>query len=390
MKILFYTNSIFSYGGVQRVLSVVAKALAEEHDVTVLTLDNPSCEDNTMYGLNESSLTIAHMQYKSSSRVEYYMCKAISALYKRVFPKTETTASWYGRSSFAPAYRRQLANFINASGFDVVVGVHVFLSMHIASIKDKISAKTIGWLHNSYEAMFEKESPYVPRVLWHFCKTQLRRLDDVVVLCDSDVAQFRQKMQLGTMRIYNPLTINVVGNADLTAKRFLSIGRMENGHKGFDILIRAFAIFSKANTDWQLDIVGEGPEQETLQALIDTNQLNKRVYLHPFTKDVGRYYRQSSVYVLASRWEGFGLVLTEAMSYGLPILASDLPVTRELLSDCSFALLFPVGDEAALAMAMRQISEDPARSGMAEAAIDRVTQFSERTIVEIWNNFLNK
>ncbi|MCQ2222845.1 MAG: glycosyltransferase family 4 protein [Bacteroidaceae bacterium] len=388
MKILFYTNSIYSFGGVQRVLAVVAKALAEEHDVTILTLDDPSREDKTMYGLNESSLTIAHMQYKASSRTEYCACKAVSALYKRVLPKTETTASWYARSSFAPASRRQLTNYINDGGFDVVVGVHVFLAMHIASIKDKISAKTIGWLHNSYEAMFEKEPPYVPRVLWHFCKTQLRRLDNVVVLCDSDVDQFRRKMQLKTTRIYNPLTVRAVGKADPTSRRFLSMGRMENGHKGFDILIRAFALFAQKDEDWQLDIVGEGPEQDALQALIDSNQLGDRVRLHPFTKDVGQYYRQSSVYVLASRWEGFGLVLTEAMSYGQSILASDLPVTRELLVGRPFASLFPMGDEAALADAMLRVAQRDDLEDMAEQAIDYASHFGTNAIVGEWKKRL--
>lgn len=385
MKILFYTNSIYSFGGVQRVLAVVAKALSEEHDVTILTLDDPSREDPSMYGLDDARLRVDFMGYRPLPKVEHYVCKAVSALYKKVLPKTECTSSWYAWSSFAPTYRKQLTDYINQGHYDVVVGVHVFLAMHIASIKDRISAKTVGWLHNCYEAMFEKQSPYVPRELWQFCKIQLHRLERVVVLSDTDCYLFQKKMQLSTTRIYNPLTIEPQGVCTPSAKRFLSIGRMENGHKGFDILVEAFALFTQSNSEWQLDVVGEGPEQESLQALIESNQLGDRVHLHPFTKDVGAYYRQSSVYVLSSRWEGMPLVLMEALSYGLPVVASDIQIVKELLDGKSFATICTCGDPASVARGMQRWAamEDMAQEN--EAAMDYAHSFQQKQIAEKWN-----
>ena len=89
----------------------------------------------------------------------------------------------------------------------------------------------------------------------------------------------------------------------------------------------------KTHPDWTLEIVGEGPEEALYRSLINEYELEKNMALHPFTKEVQEYYAHSSIYVLSSRWEGFGLVMIEAMAHGLPVIASDLPITRELLKD---------------------------------------------------------
>ena len=107
-------------------------------------------------------------------------------------------------------------------------------------------------------------------------------------------------------------------------------------------MIKAFHLFAQKNQDWSLDIVGEGPEEEMYKELISQYGLGKRIVLHPFTNHIQEYYSKAQIYVLSSRWEGFGLVLLEAMAHGLPVVSSDLPTSLEIMGD--FGIYFKNGD----------------------------------------------
>ena len=346
MKMLFYCDTVFTFGGVQRVLAEIAKALSKVHEVTILTTD--SNRNFSMYDYDKSSVRFESVSYTESLLAERLFCKGYSFLYKYILPQTRYTSALYSKSFFLPAYKQKLAEKINAGGYEVVIAVLAYLALHLASIKNRIHVKTVGWMHNSYEAFFEKENPYLLR-LKAFFKYEIAGLDKIVVLSHVDKKKYDEYLDLKPEVIYNPLTVEVKGRADLKSKRFLSVGRFSKGHKGFDLLIEAFARFSKENADWALDIVGEGPEEELYRSLIRNHNLGDRVKIHPFTKDIHQYYAGSAVYVLASRWEGMPLVLVEAMAHGLPVVASDIPICRELLAEKRLALLFKAGDVESLA-----------------------------------------
>ena len=337
MRILFYCDTVFSFGGVQRVLAEIAKALSGKHEVTILTTD--TCTDLSMYGYAESTVRFDSFSYSASSFIERLLCKGYSFLYKHGLPHTRLTSEWYAASFFPSSYKRTLARKINARQCDVVIGVHAFMALHLSAVKSRIRTKTVGWLHNSYEAFFEKETPYLPG-LDCFFQVQMGKLDERVVLSHADAGCFFRKMNLCCEVIYNPLTVLPKGRGKKEYRRILAVGRFSFGHKGFDILIKAFSVFVKTHPDWTLEIVGEGPEEALYRSLINEYELEKSIALHPFTKEVQEYYAHSSMYVLSSRWEGFGLVMIEAMAHGLPVIASDLPITRELLKDKDMAVLF--------------------------------------------------
>jgi glycosyltransferase involved in cell wall biosynthesis len=147
-----------------------------------------------------------------------------------------------------------------------------------------------------------------------------------VVLCQHDAKAYH----IPTKVIYNPLTLIPGEPSKGTSKKFLAVGRFSPLHKGFDLLIQAFALFAKKNSEWTLDIVGEGDEEQSYRSLIAQNHLEDRIAIHPFTNDIQNYYSDAQVYVLSSRWEGFGLVLVEAMAHGLPIVSSDLPTSPKI------------------------------------------------------------
>ena len=157
MRILFYCDTVFSFGGVQRVLAEIAKALSGKHEVTILTTD--TCTDLSMYGYAESTVRFDSFSYSASSFIERLLCKGYSFLYKHGLPHTRLTSEWYAASFFPSSYKRTLARKINARQCDVVIGVHAFMALHLSAVKSRIRTKTVGWLHNSYEAFFEKDTP---------------------------------------------------------------------------------------------------------------------------------------------------------------------------------------------------------------------------------------
>ena len=124
------------------------------------------------------------------------------------------------------------------------------------------------------------------------------------------------------IKIYNPLSITpkVINNVDI--KNVISIGRYDT-HKGYDYLIRAFKIVSEKYPDWKLRIVGDGYYKLKMEELISDLNLNDNVLLVPATKDVVKELNKASIYVMASRFEGYANALVEAMSCGLSCISYD-------------------------------------------------------------------
>ena len=382
MKILFYADTVFGFGGVQRVLAVIAKSLSEDNDVTILSTDTD--ENLLMYDYNKSNIHFEYITYNGKKNIEYFVCKSISYIYKKILPQNRFTARLYSYSFFRPSYKRQLVDKINIGNYDAVIGVHAFLSLHLASVRKRLNVKNVtAWMHNSYDALFEKENPYLPG-LKSFFANEMRSMDGIVVLSKSDEKLFRENLGLESVTIYNPLTLTPRGRASAEYKKFLAIGRFSPKHKGFDLLIKAFAKFAQTNNDWTLEIVGEGEEEIIYRQLIIENKLEKRVKICPFTKDIQRHYAGASAYVLSSRWEGQPLVLVEAMAHGLPIVSSDLPVASELLEGRGCGMLFGCGDIDDMVMALSSMSSTTEWVDMSENALKTSSLFKVDNIRQQW------
>ena len=388
MKILFYADTVFGFGGVQRVLAVFAKALSDEHDVTILSTDTDV--NLSMYGYKQSNVKFDYITYQGKIDLEFYLCKTISFLYKKVLPHSSATSKLYSYSFFRPSYKKQLIAKINGGGYDVVIGVHAFLSLHLAAVRNHLNVKNVtAWMHNSYNALFDKDNPYLPG-LKSFFANEMRRLEGIVVLSKSDERLFRDDLGLESVTIYNPLTLTPRGRASVEYKKFLAIGRFSPKHKGFDLLIKAFAKFSQTNIDWMLEIVGEGKEENMYRQLIAEHHLEQRVKICPFTNDIQRHYAGASVYVLSSRWEGQPLVLVEAMAHGLPIASSDLPVAKELLEGRHCGTFFKCGDIDDMSLALQRMSSTTEWADMSEKALKTSLLFKVENIMQQWVKMLQR
>ncbi len=209
--------------------------------------------------------------------------------------------------------------------------------------------------------------------------------DAVVVLSDYDAQVYSQLWHNPCVRkIPNILTFNHPATSALQSKTVIAVGR-QTRVKGFDLLLDAWR--QVKHNDWQLHIIGSGSEHKHLLALKEQYHLDNVVFT-PATPNVLPYYQEASLFVLPSRSEAFGNVLTEAMSVGLPAVCFDCGAgIREILQDGTTGLLIPAEDTQAMAAGLDCLMDNEAlRQSMSANALQQVKRFETDRIVQEWHN----
>lgn len=169
----------------------------------------------------------------------------------------------------------------------------------------------------------------------------------------------------------------------------LAIGRLTE-QKGFDRLIDAWRQIARLAPSWQLLIVGDGPARPALQRQIAQAGLEHQVTLLPATQDVASYYRQASVYLMTSRYEGLPMVLIEALSFGLPLVAYDCPTgPAELITSGVNGYLVPDGDRPQFCeRVMALITDHALRQRFAQASWQQAQRFTPARIYPEWQRII--
>jgi GalNAc-alpha-(1->4)-GalNAc-alpha-(1->3)-diNAcBac-PP-undecaprenol alpha-1,4-N-acetyl-D-galactosaminyltransferase len=171
----------------------------------------------------------------------------------------------------------------------------------------------------------------------------------------------------------------------------VAMGRM-GLEKGFDLLLHAFALCVPRYPDWTLRLIGEGTEQQRLRNLAAQLGLEQAVKFEPVTKEPEKALRESDLFVLSSRSEGFPMVLLEAMACGLPVVSFDcMSGPKEMIRHGLDGLLVPPEDVEALAKAMAQLMGDEhERSRLAERAVEVTERFGLPRVMQMWSEVLSK
>ena len=387
-KICFIADSIFKSSGKQRVTAVIAEELTKYYDVTIVTFEDPEQEDLRMYGLQNYPIKFVYTHFPEIGKWKKLSYSIYNYLYKNLLPKTAATSDMYAHSSFPRQRREAVVKVLKEGNYDVIIAVNAYLSMRLATIKKDLgNVKAIGWIYNSFNAFIREGSPYLGTELKYHYGRQLQKLDETVLLYLQDSEMYYHAYGFSPFVIPNPLTIKPGAPASAKNRRFLAIGRLMPQHKGFDLLIKAFDKFAQHNQDWYLDIVGDGPEKDALNKMIENRYLTRRVKIHPYTEDIQKYYSQASIYVSSSRWKDFGLVLVHAMAHGLPVISSDLPSSKEILGD--FGIYFKNGDVDDLAKKLEDATYMDWQPKSDEALM-LAQRFNVSVIAEQWKTLIEK
>lgn len=392
MKICFICNNVSELGGIQRVLSVISNELSNYHKVDILCLGSKkNVEQKNMYKFNNVKISNNRELIKKNIFI-----KGIFKLGKILNKKTgifnfSKMASIMAEMYYPKKVQERIKEYINNNKYDIVVGVAGEYSLLLGIISDKLVSKTIGWQHNSFEAYFRNKGKYY----WNedeMFKRYLSNLYKCVVLTNIDKEDYKKNFNIDTKVIYNPLSFCSEEKTKCNKKNIVFAGRLEEYQKGLDLLIDIFKKINDKNKEWKLNILGDGEDKEKLKKYIQQKDLEKYVNLLGRIDDVKKYFLESSIFVSTSRWEGFGLVITEAMECGLPVVAFDNSGPKEIINKNEVnGILVPNHDIEIFAEKLFElINNEKKRKSISYNAILRAKDFNVKNIIKEWNNLFEE
>lgn len=227
----------------------------------------------------------------------------------------------------------------------------------------------------------------------HYNKLQ-RCSDAIVLLSDSYIPKFKEYVVDSTVAITaipNPNTFDVQEiDYSIKEKIVLYVGRLNLADKNPIRLLQIWRELQNSHPDWRLVLVGGGPEEIALQKYIEKYQL-RNVSLEGASQNVKDYYRRSSIVCLVSNYEGWGMTLTEGMTYGcVPFTFGNYGAAYDIIDDGVNGCIIPAFDIKHYARRLSEImSDENKRLTMGQAAQDKVKQFSAENIVEQWDRLFN-
>ncbi|MBA9001218.1 glycosyltransferase family 4 protein [Thermomonospora cellulosilytica] len=218
-------------------------------------------------------------------------------------------------------------------------------------------------------------------------------LDAVVSLTRQDEAEYREALgdRVRTAQIPNPLHTLDVPRTDHSAKIVVAAGRLTK-QKGFDLLIEAFTQVAERHPDWTLRIYGAGPQEKRLRRMIHQRHLYNHVFLMGTARGLDAELAQASIYALSSRFEGFAMVVLEALNCGLALAGFDCPTgPREIIRDGDNGLLVPPEDAGALGAALCRLIEDRGlRRRLGTAAVGTAAEYGPAQIRARWETLFTE
>lgn len=251
-------------------------------------------------------------------------------------------------------------------------------------------SKKIGEIHvhrDNYRNFKDENSNFIMDAFAKLWSRQLlnnlKKLDRFVVLTDKDRKAWTELNNVVT--IPNPSPFMPTTVSPLTEKRIIAVARYSH-EKGIDLLLEAWAKVEKRTKEWRLDVYGDG-DTTAFNALIDRLGIDRnRCRLNGRTGDIEKEYLRSSIAVCSSRFEGFGMIIIEAMACGLAVVSFDCPWgPQSIIKNGEDGFLVENGNIEKMADALvRLIEDDNKRHTFAKNAIQNVKRFQMDRIAEQW------
>jgi GalNAc-alpha-(1->4)-GalNAc-alpha-(1->3)-diNAcBac-PP-undecaprenol alpha-1,4-N-acetyl-D-galactosaminyltransferase len=350
-------------GGAERVASTLVNYWAASgDDVTLVTLD-PASEDF----------------YELDARVSRV---SLDAGYK----------SFNGWQMIRNCMRRvmQLRKFFDHDQFDLILSFGDKTNIQVLLAGLSSGLKVIAAEHN------DPRKHKIGAIADGLRRLLYRRAEAIVVLTAGMHAWGKQIAKRRPVYVIpNPISQQFLGNhqarSNSHGRILLAMGRLAP-QKGFDILLEAFARCASQHPNWTLRLIGEGEERSRLGKIAHDLAIDHQVEFALITRRPEKAMREADLFVLSSRYEGFPMVLLEAMASGLPVISFDcLSGPREMIRDEVDGILVPPNNVAELARAMdRLMTSESERRRLASRGIEITDRFGIETIASRWRNVFSK
>lgn len=354
-KICFLIGSLNNSGGTERVTTLIANALAEKkHQVSILSLADGN---QPFFELVPSIKTYSLYPEKTS------------------FKKNFLGAVW------------RIRRFVTQYQIDTLVVVDSISCIFTLPALFGLKVKHICWEHfnfkNNNGVVFRD---YGRKIAAKYC-------DYVVTLTQRDKELWEKglkKINAKIVAIANPVSYEDIGNTpSLEYKTILTVGRLTHV-KGFDLLITAWARVARQVPDWKIVIVGSGEDELMLKQMAKDLGVDDSVIFAGQQKNMDRFYRQASFFCMSSRFEGLPMVLLEAQSYGLPIVAFDCDTgPKELVNSHNGWLVEPESIEK-LSMTLLKVIDldDRLYNTKVRESLLNIKNFSIESTIKFWEKVI--
>ena len=370
LKIVYITPALYMAGGVERVLTLKANYFADHfgYDITIILTEG---KDKPLFYPLSNKIKVINLNIGFE---QLWTCSFVKKVFvylkkQRQFKKSLTKELMCIRPDITISLLRREINFIN-------------------DIKD--GSRKIGELHvnrANYRNFEANDSNLIKSLFAKFWMrslvAKLKKLDRFVVLTEEDKDAWPELKNICV--IPDPLSFIPTKHSELKEKRVIAVGRYVY-QKGFDLLLQAWSKIEKLYPDWHLTIFGDGnrtPYEKQMKALeID----DKRCHLNGPTSDIHQEYINSSIFVFSSRFEGFGMVLVEAMACGLPVVSFDCPCgPKDIVKDGEDGILVENGNIDLLASSLsRLMNDETLRLSISKAGQKNAQRFNIGHIAEQW------
>lgn len=369
MKIIYCTHSTYNPGGMERVLLNKVTYLSQllGWEVSVVTTDQH--QRSPFYPFPEK-VRMTDLEINYSEDNEKGAWKKITGYLRK-----------------RKEHKRKLTALLLKEKPDIVVSLYPSESSFIPDIKD--GSKKVLELHycKFFRLQYGRKGllGWIDKLRTRQDEQIVRRFDKFVVLTNEDRGYWGN---LPNIEVIPNAAMHVSDTySDVMNKRVIAVGRLDY-QKGFDRLIQAWQLVQHTGrfTGWKLDIFGQGEWQEMLQQMIGKAGLQDTARLNRPTKQIGEEYVKSDMLVMSSNYEGFPMVMIEAMACGLPVVSFDYKCgPKDIIQSGINGLLVPNGDIQALADAMTKVMEDEAYRKMLSLNARKVVDtYSEQAVMAQW------
>lgn len=352
MKLLFITNGINGSGGLERVLSIKASYLADEYnyEVNVLCLNDGGVQ--TFYEFsNKVQIHSIAIGGNSLQYIRSYV-KGIRQTIKDIQPNVISVCDDGLKAFFIPQF--------TGKKIPVVYERHVSKLIELPINANWFQSKMV-------------------KLKWALMNHLAKDFNAFVVLTNGNVEEWKHLKNISVISNPNTFDLNLI--ADLDNKKVICVGKV-SVQKGQDLLAQTWQKVIKQFPDWELHNYGKFD-----QSVLSEKDLPTNMFLHPPVKDIASKYLESSIYVLPSRYEGFGMVLIEAMSFGIPCVAFDCNYgPSDIITNGQDGLLVDVENTEKLAEnLMFLMSNQDSRKKMGLKAQQNVQRFEVSTVIKQWD-----
>lgn len=360
MKIVYVIHKYTNVGGTDRILSVKANYLVEHgYDVTIISLENGNKKPFFFF---DPRIQFYHLDIKDKS--------------------------W----RYANDFKRRVKDIFEEIHPDIAISMGVG-QLPILLSKVEYNCKKILEFHFSkYRRHYKfaawdkyKWGRMVNNIIYYKLNKIARTYDKLVILTHEDSESWTAVPQRTV--ICNPASIDTKTVSPLTTKRIVTIGRHAK-QKGFDYLVDIWSKVEKDYPDWILTIYGSGRREKELRKKIQKLNLENRIELKSPTMDIESVFADSAFYVMTSRHEGFPLVLTEAISSGLPAVAYACKCgPSDIIIDGEDGFLIKFLDERQFIEKMKLLLDDEElRKRMGRAGYINSRRFKVEKIMPQWES----